>query len=281
MRVLFSLLSFLIAAVITIGPSTAIAQNSASGVQVLPAPGTHMPKGFDAGKIAYTIDRSMPYSGVWVTKHVIRFPDGQMQRDRSTRKVWRDSEGRTREDTTWIRKSGAQATVCHIDDPVAKVRYIWRIEPGRKTVVTETHFSFDDYVVTEIWPNPPAHPIENHPGVYIVILTPTAKRLNPNSDEQKLGPIYKNGVYAEGVRSVEPLPSNPVRHRITETWQAPDLNIFIKSYLEDGFGFIEDAELKDIDRSEPDPSTFQPPPGLLRRKAPNSDPAWKEPYGAD
>jgi hypothetical protein len=281
MRVQFSLMTSLIAAGIAIGPSATVAQNSAPGIQVLPVPGTHMPRGFDAGKIAYTIDRAMPYSGIWVTRHVTTFPDGEIQRDRSTRKVWRDSEGRTREDTTWTRKSGAVATVSHIDDPVAKVRYIWRIEPGRKTVVTETHFSFEDYSVTEIWPNSPSHPVEEHPGVTIVILSPAATRLNPNPNEQKLGPTYKNGVYAEGVRTVEPFPSDPNHHRVEETWQAPDLNIFIKCYLDTGDGFIEDSELKNIDRAEPDPSTFVPPPGLPKHRAPASDPAWKESYGAD
>jgi len=281
MRILLSLVSSLIAAGITIGPYTAAAQKPTSGVQVLPAPGTPMPPGFVQGKIAYTIDRSMPYSGTWVTKHITRFPDGQIVRDRSTRKVWRDSEGRTREDTTWTRKSGAVATVCHVEDPISQVRYIWRTEPGRKTIVTETHFTFDDYAVTEIWPNPPSHPIESPPGVTIIILSPAAKRLNPNPDEQKLGPIYMNGVYAEGVRTVEPFPSEPTDHRVTETWSAPDLNLFIKSYLDDGYGFTEDSELKNIDRSEPEPSVFLPPAGLPRRLAPESDPAWKERYGAD
>ncbi len=280
MRVLVSLLSSLIAAGIPIGPCIAAAQDFAPGVRVLPVPGTHMPKDFVQGKIAYTIDRSMPYSGIWVTKHVTTFPDGQVVRDRSTRKVWRDSEGRKREETTWTRKSGAVATVSHIEDPVAMVRYIWRVEPGRKTVVTETHFTFDNYAVTEIWPSLPTRPIDSHPGVTIVILTP-ARRLNPNPDEEKLGPIYKNGVYADGVRTVEPLPSDPTHHRVTETWSAPDLNLFIKSYMEDGYGFIEDSELKNIDRSEPDSSIFVPPPGLPRRQAPESDPAWKESYGAD
>jgi hypothetical protein len=181
---------------------------------------------------------------------------------------------------TWTRPTGGLATVCRIEDPIAKVRYIWRIEQGRQTVVTETHFTMDKYQVTEIWPHPPSHPVESSPGVTVIILGP-AKPMNPKENEEKLGPTYMNGVYAEGVRTIEPIQSDPTRHRIDETWLAPDLDLFIKSYLEDGNGFIEDSELKNIDRSEPEPPVFLPPSNLPKRQAPESDPVWHEAYGAD
>jgi hypothetical protein len=90
-----------------------------------------------------------------------------------------------------------------------------------------------------------------------------------------------NGVYAEGVRTVEPILGDSTRHRIDEIWSAPDLNLIIKTYLDDGNGFIEDSELKNIDRSEPDPSVFLPPSSFPKRQAPESDPVWREAYGAD
>lgn len=90
-----------------------------------------------------------------------------------------------------------------------------------------------------------------------------------------------NGVYAEGVRTEEPIPSDPTRHRIDEIWSAPDLNLVIKTYLDDGSGFIENSELKNIDRSEPDSSVFVPPSDFPLRQAPESDPVWNESYGAN
>jgi hypothetical protein len=273
MRVLSAPRWLAIAIGFTLGSFTAVGQT-------LPAPGSQSPPNIEGAKIAYTIDRGMPYSGIWITKHVTTFPDGEVKRDRNTRKVWRDSDGRTRKDVTWTRPTGVVATVCRIEDPVAKVRYIWRIEQGRKTIVTGTHFTMDKYAVTEIWADPSLRPVETPPGVSVIILGP-ARRMNPNPNEQKLGPTYMNGVYAEGVRTIEPIQSDPTRHRIEETWSAPDLNLFIKSYLDDGNGFIEDSELKNIDRSEPDPSVFLPPSSLPKRQAPESDPAWREGYGAD
>lgn len=254
---------------------------------ILPLPGSAPPQNSTPGKAFYGINRGMPYSGIWVVKHVTKFPDGQVVEDQSTSKVWRDSEGRTREETTWQRYTGAMATVGRIEDPVAKVRYIWRIEPGRKVIVTETHFTFDDYLVTEAWPNPPSHPSETTPGATIVILRPSGQ-LNSGIRGEKLGPKYLNGVYAEGVRTVDPIctgadecKSGKTHDHISETWNAPDLNIMIRSYLDDGLGFTEDAELQDIDRSEPEPSVFLPPPDLPKREAPPSDPVWSEPYGAN
>jgi hypothetical protein len=260
----------------------------ACGAQtVLPPPGTVLPQDSKPGKILYGIDRGMPYSGIWITKHVTKFPDGQVVKEQNTRKVWRDSEGRTREETTWRRYTGALATVGRIEDPVAKVRYIWRIEPGRKAIVTVTHFTMEDYVVTEVWPNPPSHPSETTPGATIVILRPS-RQLNPRTNGEKLGPKYINGVYAEGVRTVDPIcsgedecKSGQTHDHISEIWNAPDLNLVIRMYLDDGLGFTEDSELKNIDRPEPEPSVFVPPADLPKRQAPPSDAVWSEAYGAN
>jgi hypothetical protein len=46
-------------------------------------------------------------------------------------------------------------------------------------------------------------------------------------------------------------------------------------------GFTENTELKNIERSEPDLSVFQPPAERPIRQAPESDPVWKEPIGAN
>jgi len=256
--------------------------------QVLPAPGTPVPQDSGQAKIGYTIERGMPYSGIWVTKHVTKFPDGQIVKDQNTQKVWRDGDGRTREDTTWTRYNGVVATVCKIEDPVGKVRYIWRIEPGRKTVVTETHFTFDQYAVTEIWPNPPAFPTGAPRGAKIITLRPQQRRTNTAQGEEELGPTNINGVEAEGTRTAEPIPphhgnnqSDRTVYRIDEIWFAPSLNMYVKTYSDDGLGSTEDSELKDIDSSEPDPSIFFPPSDLPLRQAPESDPVWREPYGSD
>jgi hypothetical protein len=92
--------------------------------------------------------------------------------------------------------------------------------------------------------------------------------------------ILMNGEYAEGVRIIEPLQSNPTRHRIDEIRSAPDLNLVIKTYLDDGNGFIEGSALKNIDRSEPD-SGLVPRSDLPPRQAPETDPVWNESYGVD
>lgn len=254
----------------------------AAGAQtVTPMPGSQPSRTTNEAKIGYTINRGMPYSGIWVTKHVFTFPDGQVQKDQNTRKVWRDSDGRTREEDTWTRRIGGDvATVYRIEDPVAQVRYIWRIQQDRQTIVTETHFNLEKYAVAEIWPNPPTHQNENPTGKTAVILGAT-RLADPNSHEEKLGPMYMNGVYAEGVRSVYPVQSDPDHRRVEETWEAPDLNLFIKSYLDTGTGTIEDSELKNIDRSEPDRSMFVPPSDLPRRRVPESDPVWSEGWGDD
>jgi hypothetical protein len=105
----------------------------------------------------------MPYSGVWVVQHVTIFPGGSRTEEGSSSKWWRDSEGRTRKDVTWTDAIKGVVTVCVIEDPVALVRYIWKVGATEKTVVTETHYKMEGQV-TEVWPNPPEHKIESTPG---------------------------------------------------------------------------------------------------------------------
>ena len=142
-----------------------------------------------------------------------------------------------------------------------------------------------DGVVSEVWPGPPPHKIEPEPGRTIIILTPH-QALNANQDGENLGPEYINGLYATGTRTEEAVPhgkgGNETDHtvyRVDETWDAPDLNTVVKMLFDTGLGFTETSELKNVDRSEPDPSVFQPPDGLPKREAPESDPVWKEPIG--
>lgn len=277
MRILITVLGPAIAIGISVAPCKTGAQS------VLPAPGAPMPQSSEMVR-AYTIQRGMPYSGVRVVKHVTIFPNGYRQEEGSSTKEWRDSEGRTRKDVTWTHPIKGVVTVCQIDDPVALVRYIWTVGAAEKTVVTETHYQMDG-IVTEVWPDPPDHKIEPEPGRTIIILTPQ-RDLNANANDETLGPEYIDGVYAKGTRSVEAIPpgrgGNETDHpvnRIDEIWTAPDLNMVVKMFLDDGVGFTERSELKNIDRSEPDPSVFRPPAGLPKREAPESDSVWKEPIG--
>jgi hypothetical protein len=285
MRILDTVLGHAIAIGIAVAPCLGGAQVVVMGSPVLPAPGTVMPPGSKMVR-AYTIERGMPYSGVRVVQHVMIFPDGNRKEEGSSTKEWRDSEGRSRKDVTWTENDSINGvvTVCVIEDPVSLVRYIWKVATAQKTVVTETHYKMEGQV-TEVWPHAPDHKIEPKPGVTIVTLRPQ-QNLNADSNDKTLGPEYINGVYATGTRSVEAIlpgrggneTDHPV-NRVDEFWMAPDLGMVVKTFLDDGSGFTERSELKNIDRSEPELSVFLPPAGLPKREAPESDPVWSEPYG--
>jgi hypothetical protein len=290
MRILSAVVGPAIAIGIIVGPCAIGAQVTSctpgpGQITCTLAPGTPIPQGSKPMR-GYAIERGMPYSGVRVVQNVTIFPDGSRKEDGSSTKEWRDSEGRKRSDVTWESLDGSDVTVCQIDDPVALVRYIWKVGTTAKTVVTETHYNMDDGIVSEIWPDPVhEHRPEPGSGMAIVVLRPQG---NPNRTNETLGPEYINGVYAEGSRSIEIIPpgkggyglDHPVK-RIDEIWMSPDLKMVVKTFLDDGLGSTESIELKNIDRSEPDPSVFQPPPGLPKRQASESDPVWKERIGAN
>ena len=71
-----------------------------------------------------------PYSGEGFTEIVQTLADGTRISNKHSKKVWRDSQGRTREETTlttigpWSAEGGASHKLITISDPVAKTAYM-------------------------------------------------------------------------------------------------------------------------------------------------------------
>jgi len=239
----------------------------------------------------FIVSKGMPYSGVRVVKNVFYFPGGESKTQIARTKEWRDSEGRSREDVTLNADSDdigdeSLVTVCKIEDPIAHMRYIWKVGKHIKSVVTETHYEMDG-IEQVIWGDP-VHEHKSEPGkAKAAVIMPQQPSTNGVSDKvETLGPEYMNGVYAEGSRStriVQPHSgNNQTDHEITlveELWTAPDLKMNIKRLHINPSDYTEEEELKDIDLSNPDPSVFRPPPGMHRRMAAKDDPVWTEPIG--
>ena len=71
-----------------------------------------------------------PYSGEGFTEAVQTLADGTRIANKHSKKVWRDSQGRTREETTltmigpWSSEGGATHKIVTISDPVTKTTYM-------------------------------------------------------------------------------------------------------------------------------------------------------------
>jgi len=281
MQSLMAVMGATIAFGVATGPCIAQSQIRAGG---------EIPPGTKTMEV-FIVNKGMPYSGVRVVKNVFFFPDGGSKTETARTKEWRDNEGRHREDITPNADSDdvgdeSLVTVCKIEDPIEHVRYTWKLGKHVKSVVTETHYEMDG-IQQEIWGDPVhEHKDETGKARAVVIMPQQPSANGVSKTVETLGPEYLNGVYAEGSRSTRIIQphtgKNQTDHEITlvdELWMAPDLKMYIKMLHVDLSDYTEEVELKDIDRSNPDPSVFRPPPGMPRRMATKDDPVWTEPIG--
>jgi hypothetical protein len=88
---------------------------------------------------------------------------------------------------------------------------------------------------------------------------------HPQTTPEKLGTQTIEGVLAEGTRNTTTWPvgtqgNDRALTSTTETWMSPELKVIILSRRSDPRSGEQTQKLINIDRSEPDPSLFQPPP---------------------
>ncbi len=207
--------------------------------------------------IKLAVFKEMPYSATR-TITISKFgSDGQTTIQTLKSLLWRDAEGRTRQDD--IEENEARAI--NIDDPVARVHYAWndgdRLDKQANGVmVTHTPASHQE---EDFWPDssPKGQPR----------IPPTPGPVSTNDPDRKfeiLEPKELNGIHVEGQRITWVIPvgreGNDHEMRVTrEKWTSPDLRITVYSVLDDSRTGRTVIELTNIDRSNPAPSIFQPP----------------------
>ncbi|HUO28180.1 MAG TPA: hypothetical protein VMU80_03110 [Bryobacteraceae bacterium] len=186
-----------------------------------------------------------PYSADEKTETVRTLADGTHITVRSDKgRVYRDSEGRTREEQTFSPRPGTEATlVIIINDPIAHTRYI--LDPASKTGRKTSN---------EI-PRANSHPAPRGQSD-----TP-----EPKTTIEKLGTETIEGVLVEGKRHTTVWPAGSKRRNdqpiteVSEAWRSPELQVLVLSKNTDPERGETTHTLTNISRAEPDPSLFQPP----------------------
>ena len=200
-----------------------------------------------------------PYCAEVVTEHTQTLVDGthMTQKTQST-KMCRDSEGRTRRETS---PGGAQ--VVEIHDPVSGFRYLLDIQnrvahrfapPAEKAngVVSYTQTARADSSGTN------SAPVRSVPPVQ-------AQTNRLEHVTESLGTQVIEGVQVEGTKTTTTFPVGSIGNdrpivRVMESWHAPELKITLLSKNSDPRTGEFAMRLQNIDRTEPDPTLFRVPP---------------------
>ena len=212
-----------------------------------------------------------PYSGEEVTESVHMLTDGtRITQKMAGRKVWRDSEGRTRTE----RPLGvgpnqhSMPVIVEITDPVAGFKYT--LDPQKKIAHRQAI------------PPMPSRAFNNAGGGVAfggggggragsmggMIAAPQIAQANapvmPRFANEKIGTQTIDGVLVEGTRSTVTYPVGAMGNdrefsATTERWMSPDLQIQILSKTNDPRSGENTFRIENLSRTPPDPMLFVVP----------------------
>jgi len=248
----------------------------------------------DFGKVV----KGAPYSATAITEHIQTLHDGNQIIRKNESKLYRDSEGRTRNEQSletigkW--NSGSEAKrLTSIADPVAKTRY--SLDPRARMAYRDDVMRID--VVKSIgYKISDTHKMGGAPDrrvtLWVVSDDQTGKlRLNRKADAEipqkakrysvvtkdgapppgkegwkteALGKEVIEGVEVEHTRSAFTIPAGEIGNVlpidiVDETWYSPELQIMIMTRHRDPREGETTYRLTNISRSEPDRSLFEVP----------------------
>jgi hypothetical protein len=214
-----------------------------------------------------------PYSGTITNESVQTLADGNRIVQSSMGSVARDSQGRTRQDTTLppiANLSAANAPhLVFIQDPVAQVSYSLNLTdktahqmppmplPPPRVPGSEGSDTFFLRVGPPGGTLPPPFP-----GIAAGKALMRAERGQATTED--LGSQIMEGLFVTGVRTTRTIPAGQIGNEkpisiVTEVWTSPDLKTVVYSKRSDPRTGERTFRLTSISRSEPDPSLFSVP----------------------
>jgi hypothetical protein len=198
-----------------------------------------------------------PYSAVAVTERKQTLADGNVIDRKIQSNVYRDSQGRTRKETTFLAtfldvgplaSSGQLRSMVTIYDPVTSTAYVLR-----------THRKIAEPLAT-----PPGWPSRAGQLQAAMEAHFQKEMANGTLKKEDLGVQTINGISAQGTRYTRIIPAGQIGNAkaitiVDEQWYSPDLKVVVKSVRSDPRFGQTTYNLTNIQRAEPAASLFTVP----------------------
>ena len=232
-----------------------------------------------------------PYSGEGFTEAVQTLADGTRITNKHSKKVWRDSQGRTREETTltmigpWSSEGGGSHKLITISDPIAKTTYMLdekgktatrRKMPDREAMIAkmmaEARASGSEAILHE------RHEVvirERAPsGTDAVMMPPPsgagqvtftrAIRGAEGGREESLGTQVMEGLKVDGKRQTSTIKAGEIGNdreltSVVERWNSAGLQVLIRMTTKDPQMGETTYRLTNLSRADPPAALFQIP----------------------
>jgi hypothetical protein len=198
-----------------------------------------------------------PYSARRTITTTRALPDGTSAKSTRESLVWRDDQGRTREEQIQRSSEGEIHTI-NITDPITRQHLSWIVGNRIEKEVFVTRILNPVQMVDHV-PGSDLTPAQRAQAI--------AQKPNPNMTAERLGPAIINGVKATGLRTITVIPPGKEGNdhelkRFHEGWRSTEREeLIVRSIMEDPQTGTTDSELTEIDFSNPDKSLFAPPLG--------------------
>jgi len=198
-----------------------------------------------------------PYSAVAVTETKQTLADGNVIDRKIQSNIYRDSQGRTRKETTFpgtfmeigpLAASGQLLSIVTIHDPVTSTAYVLRAD--RKIA---------EQLATPLgWPKS-GGPLRAEMQAHF-----QKELANGTIKKEDLGVQTIDGLSAQGIRYTRTIPAGQIGNAkaitiLDEQWYSPDLKVVVKSVRSDPRLGQTTYALTDIQRTEPSASLFTLP----------------------
>jgi hypothetical protein len=204
--------------------------------------------------------KNAPYSADAVTETTQSLTDGNRIVQRTTQKLYRDSDGRERREESVLAAGAlAQADMPHvitISDPVEKVSYT--LDPQQRTARRNTGPVWFAKVAPTV--NLYFRDLGVVNGGWSSVQTPGATE----HLKEDLGSKSIEGVIAQGTRNTETIPAGQIGNQlpikvVDEVWHSAELQMDVMTTHSDPRSGEIVYKLTNINRANPPRSLFEPP----------------------
>lgn len=202
--------------------------------------------------------QGVPFSADVTTETTRILADGNRIHNEMHDKIYRDSEGRTRNENSLLLPNGETRQIVLIHDPIQ-----------HQTIHLDTQRKTADVFRLQAPSSNSQMPLPQIKPSTLPTFTSHLETMHTEgtSHHEKLGTMYIEGILAEGVKVTRTTPAGLVGNDqpivvTSETWSSPELKEILLNKTEDPQNGENIRKLSNIQRGEPDPSLFQVPPGF-------------------
>jgi hypothetical protein len=223
-----------------------------------------------------------PYTATASTETTQVLGDGNRIANNSTVSLARDSQGRTRREETMGMVGPWQVNgpkLVFINDPASQTNYV--LDENQQTAMAMKLPNSPPGSIPPP-PLPPGAQMQTgvdmgymaRGGANVTFISKGPGGVQPDVKTESLGVQTMENVSVEGKRVTTTIPAGQIGNlqpieTVSEVWFSPDLQVVVMSKHSDPRFGETTYQLTGIQRSEPDPSLFQVPPGYTVQNMPS------------